>query len=86
MNATNCLAGGVGIFAAGYWKSRLGLGTAFSAGSVLLIVAAVLLAIGYRFFAGRELTTSSFAGSATICDRQLTLHAVCTRFARGLQV
>ncbi len=55
MNATNCLAGGIGIFAAGYWKSRFGLGAAFSMGSALLLAAAVVLAIGYRFVARREL-------------------------------
>jgi len=55
MNATNCLAGGIGIFAAGYWKSRFGLGAAFSACSALLLLAAMILMIGYRFVARREL-------------------------------
>ena len=55
MNATNCLAGGIGIFAAGYWKSRFGLGAAFAAGSTVVFLAAIVLLIGYRFVARRDL-------------------------------
>jgi len=59
MNATNCLAGGIGIFVAGYLKSAFGLGGVFAASSVLLVLAAAILAAAYRFQATKDLAASS---------------------------
>lgn len=54
MNATNCLAGGIGIFAAGALKSSYGLETAFAGISALMLAASALTMGGYLFVLGRE--------------------------------
>jgi predicted MFS family arabinose efflux permease len=59
MNATSCLAGGIGIFVAGYLKSAFGLGGVFAASSVLLVLASAILAAAYRFQAPKDLAASS---------------------------
>ena len=55
MNACNCLAGGAGILLAGYLKSTYGLAGIFAGISVIMAVVAVITAIGYRIFLGRDL-------------------------------
>ena len=51
MNGTNCLAGGIGILLAGYLKPAFGLGAVFAVGSVVVLLASIVLACGYRFLA-----------------------------------
>ena len=55
MNATNCLAGGVGVLLAGYLKSTYGLAGIFGGISGIIAVSAVISAIGYHVFLGRDL-------------------------------
>ncbi len=55
MNACNCLAGGAGILLAGYLKSSYGLAGIFGGISGIMVVVAVLTAIGYRVFLVRDL-------------------------------
>ncbi len=61
MNATNCLAGGAGIFAAGILKTSHGLDTAFAGISLLMLCAASLSLIGYLFFLERDLARGDVA-------------------------
>jgi hypothetical protein len=61
MNATNCLAGGVGIFAAGFLKASHGLDKAFAGISLLMLCAASLTLTGYLFFLQRDLTRKDAA-------------------------
>lgn len=61
MNTTNCLAGGLGVLLAGYFMSQYGLGSIFALVSVLMVVSAALLFLGYFRFARRDLTARSRA-------------------------
>ena len=63
MNATNCLAGGIGIFAAGLLKTSYGLNTAFAGISVLMLCAASLTITGYLIFLERDLARGTAAGN-----------------------
>ena len=55
MNAANCLAGGVGIMLAGYLKATYGLAGIFGGISGLMVIGAVLTAMGYWRFLGHDL-------------------------------
>ena len=55
MNAANCLAGGAGVLLAGHLKSTYGLAGIFGGISGIIVLVAVLSAIGYRLFLGRDL-------------------------------
>jgi predicted MFS family arabinose efflux permease len=55
MNAANCLAGGIGILLAGFFKSTYGLAGIFGGLSGIMVAGAILTAIGYRVFLGRDL-------------------------------
>lgn len=54
-NATNCMAGGVGVMAAGFLKSRTGLGSVFGGISGMILLSAALMAFGSRAFLKRDL-------------------------------
>ncbi len=67
MNTTNCLAGGIGIFIAGYLKQDFGLGGIFAGTAGIVLVAGVLLLVGYFLFLRKDLERSlNFAGSAPV--------------------
>ncbi len=53
MNTANCFAGGIGSLAAGYFKQDYGLGGVFSGIFVAMLVACVLLLLGYFRFLDR---------------------------------
>lgn len=55
MNTTNCLMGGLGITAAGFLKSQLGLKRVFAGLSVIMVVTALLLFVCYLFFLEKDL-------------------------------
>ncbi len=55
MNTINCFAGGLGIFIAGYLKQDFGLGGVFAGTSAIVLVAGVLLLIGYNCFLRQDL-------------------------------
>lgn len=55
MNGTNCLAGGIGVFAAGALKAAYGLETAFAGISVLMLGASALLLFGFLFIIERDI-------------------------------
>ncbi len=55
MNTANCFAGGIGSLVAGLLKADYGLGGVFAGVSVIMVVAAGLLAIGYFFYLDRDL-------------------------------
>jgi hypothetical protein len=48
MNMLNCLAGGIGVMAAGMLKPAFGLGGVFGAVSFIMLGAAILLWLGSR--------------------------------------
>ena len=48
MNTLNALAGGIGIFAAGWLKKDFGLGGVFAGVSILMALAAVVALAAYR--------------------------------------
>jgi MFS family permease len=58
-NMVNCLAGGLGIFAAGLLKSSLGLAGAFAGIVGILICDGLMLFFGYRMFLKRDLANAS---------------------------
>ena len=49
-NTANCLAGGLGVFLAGWWKQDYGLGSVFAGVSVLLLASALLAWAGYKVY------------------------------------
>jgi predicted MFS family arabinose efflux permease len=55
MNTTNCLAGGIGVLAAGYFKEGYGLAGVFASISVIVLVAAGICWIGYHFLLPADL-------------------------------
>ena len=55
MNMINCLAGGAGILIAGYLKQYFGLGAVFAGVAALVLLAAILLFVGYRVFLKKDL-------------------------------
>lgn len=59
MNTGNCLAGGVGILVAGYWKQALGLAGVFAGTSAVVFCAALLVWFGYRYLLPRDLARSA---------------------------
>ncbi|MEO8053449.1 MAG: MFS transporter [Acidobacteriota bacterium] len=59
MNATNCLAGGIGVFVAGALKSTYGLGAVFGGISIVMLASAALLFVGYRFISPRNSNSSN---------------------------
>jgi MFS family permease len=58
MNTTNCFAGGVGILIAGYLKRDFGLGGIFAGTAGIVLVAGILLLLGYFLFLQRDLERS----------------------------
>ncbi|HEX2522532.1 MAG TPA: MFS transporter, partial [Terriglobia bacterium] len=58
MNTTNCLAGGIGIFIAGYLKQDFGLGGIFAGTAGIVFAAGLLLLLGYSLFLRRDLERS----------------------------
>jgi MFS family permease len=67
MNTTNCLAGGIGIFIAGYLKQDFGLGGIFAGTAGIVLVAGLLLLLGYCVFLRRDLERSlNLAASARV--------------------
>ncbi len=54
LNMMNCMAGGAGVMWAGFLKRDYGLGAAFSAISVTVLVAGVVVLIGYFFVRRQE--------------------------------
>lgn len=56
MNTMNCLAGGIGIFVAGYLRSDFGLSGIFAGVSVLVLLAAMLALVAYRVYLPRDLS------------------------------
>jgi sugar phosphate permease len=58
MNTTNCFAGGVGILIAGYLKRDFGLGGIFAGTAGIVLVAGILLLLGYFLFLRRDLERS----------------------------
>jgi predicted MFS family arabinose efflux permease len=64
-NAANCLAGGIGIFAAGALKQSFGLHGVFGAISVIMLICAALTYTGYRFFLGPDLEKATRGTSGT---------------------
>jgi MFS family permease len=63
MNTTNCLAGGIGILIAGYLKRDFGLGGIFAGTASIVLVAGLLLLLGYFVFLRRDLERSLNATS-----------------------
>jgi len=61
MNSANCFAGGLGVMAAGYFKSVIGLAGIMSSVSVLVVTAAVLTQLGYVKFIRRDLARAAAA-------------------------
>ena len=67
MNTTNCFAGGVGILIAGYLKRDFGLGGIFAGTAGIVLVAGILLLLGYFLFLRRDLERSlNAAGSGPV--------------------
>jgi predicted MFS family arabinose efflux permease len=58
-NTTNTLAGGTGIFIAALLKKDFGLAGVFGGCSALLLISAVLVLAGYRFFIRKDLARAS---------------------------
>jgi MFS family permease len=58
MNTTNCFAGGVGILIAGYLKRDFGLGGIFAGTAGIVLVAGILLLLGYLLFLRGDLERS----------------------------
>jgi MFS family permease len=54
-NSANCLAGGIGIFVAGYLKKDFGLSGVFGGVSVIVAIAGLLTLAGYLWFIERDL-------------------------------
>ena len=54
-NAANTFAGGVGVLVAGYLKRDYGLGGVFGGISVIMVLGAALLLIGYHWFVRRDM-------------------------------
>jgi MFS family permease len=70
MNTTNCFAGGVGILVAGYLKRDFGLGGIFAGTAGIVLVAGVLLLLGYFLFLRKDLERSpNLAGSAPVITK-----------------
>jgi predicted MFS family arabinose efflux permease len=55
MNTANCLAGGIGIFVAGFLKADFGLSGIFSGVSALVLVSSALSFLGFFVFFPRDL-------------------------------
>ena len=67
MNTTNCLAGGVGILIAGYLKRDFGLAGIFAGTAGIVLLAGILLLLGYFLFLRRDLERSrNAAGSVSV--------------------
>ena len=64
MNSANCFAGGLGVMAAGYFKSAIGLAGIMSSVSVLVLIAAVLTQFGYVKFIRKDLASAATAREA----------------------
>lgn len=64
MNTTNCFAGGVGILIAGYLKRDFGLGGIFAGTAGIVLVAGILLLLGYLLFLRGDLERSQNARSS----------------------
>jgi MFS family permease len=70
MNTTNCFAGGVGILIAGYLKRDFGLGGIFAGTTGIVLVAGILLLLGYFVFLRRDLERSLNAASAIVVAKE----------------
>jgi hypothetical protein len=55
MNMTSAFVGGAGILVAAYLKKGFGLKGVFAGISMMVMTAAFLLLIGYRFFLNKDL-------------------------------
>ena len=66
MNTTNCFAGGVGILIAGYLKRDFGLGGIFAGTAGIVLVAGILLLLGYFLFLRRDLERSLNVARSTL--------------------
>jgi hypothetical protein len=64
MNSANCFAGGLGVMAAGYFKSAIGLAGIMSSVSVLVVAAAVLTQFGYAKLIRKDLVHAAAARNA----------------------
>jgi sugar phosphate permease len=63
MNTGATLAGGIGVLAAGYLKSGVGLNGVFAGISVLFVVAGAAMAAAFLTFAERDIERADAAGS-----------------------
>jgi len=71
MNTTNCFAGGVGILIAGYLKRDFGLGGIFAGTAGIVLVAGILLLLGYLLFLRGDLERSlNIAGPALVTAKE----------------
>jgi MFS family permease len=68
MNACNCFAGGAGILIAGYLKRDFGLAGVFAGISAIVLVAGVLLLVGYRVFLPKDLNPALAAAKPKPVD------------------
>jgi hypothetical protein len=63
MNMANCVAEGAGIFVAGYSKRFADLGGVFAGVGAIVVIAGVLLLVGYFCFLGRDLSNAVRKGN-----------------------
>ena len=61
MNTLNALAGGIGIFVAGWLKNDFGLGGVFAGVSILMMLAAVVALMAYRLRRAQDLLPNPLA-------------------------
>ncbi len=62
MNMMNCFVGGIAILIAGYLKRDFGLNGVFAGISVIVMLAAIVLLVGYAFFLQSDLQRRDTAG------------------------
>jgi predicted MFS family arabinose efflux permease len=67
-NASNCVAGGIGVLLTGYLKADFGLGGVFAAQSVTVTAAAILVFWGYRKFLRKDLDHAQSALTASALE------------------
>jgi predicted MFS family arabinose efflux permease len=70
MNTANCFAGGVGILVAGYLKRDFGLGGIFAGTSGIVVVAGMLLLLGYFLFVRADLEKHHRGETSALCVAQ----------------
>ena len=77
MNTTNCLAGGIGIFIAGYLKRDFGLGGIFAGTAGIVLVAGILLLLGYFLFLQERSREKSESRRFSTSHREGTWRRLC---------